>query len=118
MSVTAEEFRKWLQVFRIAISPPATGDVVGPSSSLAGDIATFSGTTGKIIQDSGVNITSGIISNATWGGAIISMAKGGTGAALTPLVGALAYSTAGNLALLPAGATGTLLTIATDGNPA
>jgi hypothetical protein len=30
-----------------------TGDVNGPSSSTAGDIATFSGTTGKVIQDSG-----------------------------------------------------------------
>lgn len=31
-----------------------SGDVTGPSSSVSGDIATFSGTTGKIIQDSGL----------------------------------------------------------------
>jgi hypothetical protein len=33
------------------------GAVVGPSSSTAADIATFSGTTGKIVQDSGVQVS-------------------------------------------------------------
>lgn len=32
------------------------GAVTGPASSVAGDIATFSGTTGKVVQDSGVSI--------------------------------------------------------------
>ena len=38
--------------------PPSTsgGDVVGPSSSVAGNFASFSGTTGKEIEDSGVAI--------------------------------------------------------------
>lgn len=33
------------------------GGVVGPASSTAGDLATFSGTTGKIVQDSGVSVS-------------------------------------------------------------
>jgi len=36
----------------------ATGDVTGPSSSVSGRVATFNGTTGKIIQDSGVALSS------------------------------------------------------------
>lgn len=35
-----------------------SGDVSGPNSSVDGDIAIFSGVTGKIINDSGVNISS------------------------------------------------------------
>lgn len=34
-----------------------SGDVTGPASSTSGNIATFSGTTGKIIQDSGKTLT-------------------------------------------------------------
>jgi hypothetical protein len=34
-------------------TPSTSGDVTGPGSSTSGDIATFNGTTGKIIQDSG-----------------------------------------------------------------
>jgi hypothetical protein len=42
------------------------GNVTGPSSSVAGDIAIFSDTTGKVIADSGVNISSlGLIQVAT-----------------------------------------------------
>lgn len=33
------------------------GAVVGPASSTAGDLATFSGTTGKVVQDSGVSVS-------------------------------------------------------------
>lgn len=33
------------------------GAVVGPASSVAADLATFSGTTGKVIQDSGVSVS-------------------------------------------------------------
>lgn len=35
-----------------------SGDVTGPSSGVAYDIVTFSGTTGKVLQDSGSNLTS------------------------------------------------------------
>lgn len=31
-----------------------TGDVVGPASAVSGNVTTFSGTTGKLIQDSGI----------------------------------------------------------------
>jgi len=33
-----------------------TGDVVGPGSATSGNVATFSGSTGKVIQDSGASI--------------------------------------------------------------
>ena len=36
----------------------ATGDVVGPASSVNNDIALFDGTTGKLIKDSGVTLAS------------------------------------------------------------
>ena len=35
-----------------------TGDVTGPASSTSGNLVTFNGTTGKIIQDSGITIAS------------------------------------------------------------
>lgn len=38
------------------------GAVTGPASSTAGNIATFSGTTGKVIQDSGFSVSSGAVS--------------------------------------------------------
>ncbi|MGE3784217.1 MAG: beta strand repeat-containing protein, partial [Alphaproteobacteria bacterium] len=38
-----------------------SGDVTGPASSVAGNVASFSGTTGKIIQDSGKALPSGTI---------------------------------------------------------
>lgn len=42
----------WVQV------GSGTGDVVGPASAVSGDVATFNGTTGKLVQDSGVLIGS------------------------------------------------------------
>lgn len=38
-----------------------TGDVVGPASSTTGNIATFSDTTGKLIQDGGKALPTGVI---------------------------------------------------------
>lgn len=35
-----------------------SGDVVGPASSTSGNLVTFNGTTGKLIQDSGVTVAS------------------------------------------------------------
>ena len=40
-------------------TPGGSGDVTGPSSSISGNITTFSGTTGKVIQDSGKTFSSG-----------------------------------------------------------
>jgi hypothetical protein len=37
--------------------PPVIGDVVGPASSVDGDVVLFDGTTGKLIKDSGVAFT-------------------------------------------------------------
>lgn len=45
----------------VAITSGGTGDVVGPASAVAGDITSFDGTTGKLIKDSGWNITSGVL---------------------------------------------------------
>jgi hypothetical protein len=39
-------------------TPSGSGDVVGPSSSVANRIVTFNGTTGKLIQDSGLTSSS------------------------------------------------------------
>jgi hypothetical protein len=39
------------------VTPAGTGDVVGPASSVTARIATFNGTTGKLIQDSGTLIS-------------------------------------------------------------
>jgi len=36
--------------------PASTGDVVGPASAVDGNIATFDGTTGKLIEDGGATI--------------------------------------------------------------
>lgn len=44
---------------------PGSGDVIGPGSSVDGDIAIFSGTTGKVIADSGININN-IAVNTPW----------------------------------------------------
>jgi hypothetical protein len=38
-----------------------TGDVVGPASSVSGNIATYNGTTGKLIQDGGKALPSGTL---------------------------------------------------------
>lgn len=38
-------------------APSGTGDVVGPASAVSGRVATFNGTTGKLIQDSGLTIS-------------------------------------------------------------
>ena len=49
-ATTAAEFRTAIG----AGSGSATGDVVGPASAVDGNIAVFDGTTGKLIDDSGV----------------------------------------------------------------
>jgi hypothetical protein len=52
--------------FRVAIGAGAGGgDVVGPVSSVSANFASFSGTTGKIIQDSGRAAPSGVIVGTT-----------------------------------------------------
>lgn len=46
------------QFFVSTSSGGGSGNVTGPSSSVSGDIAIFSGTTGKVIADSGTQISS------------------------------------------------------------
>ncbi len=58
------------------------GDVTGPASSTDNAIARFDGTTGKLIQNSGVQINdAGEVSVGVWKGTEIGISYGGTGAA-------------------------------------
>lgn len=43
------------------VAAPSGGDVVGPASSVTNRLATFNGTTGKLIQDSGL-----VVGNVVW----------------------------------------------------
>ncbi len=43
-------------LFGIATGAGSSGDVVGPASSVSGNIPTFNGTSGKLLQDSGESI--------------------------------------------------------------
>ena len=57
------------------------GDVTGPSSATDNAIARFDGTTGKLIQNSGVQINdSGEINVGVWKGTEVGIPYGGTGA--------------------------------------
>ena len=55
---------------KLAVNVPwesgGSGDVVGPSSAVSGNIATFSGTTGKLVQDSGYTIATSVPANAVF----------------------------------------------------
>jgi len=67
-------------------APPTGGDVTGPAGAVSGNLATYDGVTGKLIQDAGIN-TSAIPSSLP-----VPIAEGGTGqitagAALTGLGG-------------------------------
>ena len=44
-----------------AYVPTSGGDVTGPASSVSGNIATFNGTTGKVIQDGGKALPTGSV---------------------------------------------------------
>lgn len=52
---------------RICAAPTGGGDVVGPGSATDDNFASFSGTTGKVIQDSGVAISSVLVSGGALG---------------------------------------------------
>jgi len=65
------------------ITPVGGGDVVGPASSTAGRVATFNGTTGKLIQDGGVLLSSLSTTSHThltsiWGGSPQTVSSGST----------------------------------------
>jgi len=86
-----------------------SGDVTGPSSSTDNTVPRFDGSTGKIIQTSGVTINdSNEITTGAWKGTEISVAYGGTGAStLTGIIkgngtSAFTAATAGTDYLAPA----------------
>jgi hypothetical protein len=57
-----------------------SGDVSGPASSTDNRVARFDGSTGKLIQESGVSINdSGEITTGVWKGTEITVPYGGTG---------------------------------------
>jgi hypothetical protein len=45
-----------------SVSQAGLGDVIGPGSSINGNLCSFNGTTGKLIQDSGIS-SSGLLTN-------------------------------------------------------
>lgn len=62
---------QWQLLFKILQGLPdiggaaGTGDVVGPAGAVDGNIVIFDGVTGKLIEDSGINITD-IVTNDTF----------------------------------------------------
>lgn len=67
----------------LATAAGASGDVVGPASATDDAIARFDGTTGKLIQNSGVTVSDGNVVTATG----FSGALNGTVGATTPTTG-------------------------------
>ena len=55
---------------KLAVNVPwesgGSGDVVGPSSAVSGNVATFNGTTGKLVQDSGYTIATSVPADAVF----------------------------------------------------
>jgi hypothetical protein len=97
---------EWITV---ATGGGGTGDVVGPASSTDNTVVRFDGTTGKIIQTSGVTINdSNEITTGVWKGTEVGVAYGGTGAStLTGIIkgngtSAFTAATAGTDYLAPA----------------
>lgn len=102
-----------------------TGDVVGPGSAVSGNIAIYSGTTGKLISDSGVTALAAVTTSGGAGDAgklpalngsgvldtsflaTLTVAKGGTG---------LATLTANNVILGAGTSTPTFVAPSTSGN--
>jgi hypothetical protein len=76
--------RAYINSAWITLSTGGTGDVVGPASAVASNLAAFDGTTGKLIKDSGIamadvlsiaTIAQGDIFYATSGSAIAALNK-------------------------------------------
>jgi len=66
----------------IAATGSASGDVTGPGSSTDNAVARFDGTTGKIIQNSSLQVNdSGEVTVGVWKGTEVGLSYGGTGAA-------------------------------------
>lgn len=79
--------------------------VDGPTSAISGNLASYDGTKGTLIKDSGVSVSSGSITSGTWNGSIIGLTYGGTSANLTASAGGIVYSTSSALSILSGTAT-------------
>lgn len=70
---TITSWTDWRE-FSAGATGSGSGDVVGPASSVSGNLATFSGTSGKVIQDSGTALSSlattayvdGLVQGLSW----------------------------------------------------
>jgi hypothetical protein len=113
-----------------AVSGAGVGDVSGPASAVASNIAAFDGVTGKLLKDGGV-LSSSIVTKtgaetltnktmstgSTWGGNTVSPLFGGTGQT-SYVKGDTIFSSATNtLAKLPIGSLGEVLTVSSAGIP-
>jgi hypothetical protein len=72
---------------------PSTGDVVGPASAVSGNIATFDGTTGKLIQDSALAVTNTATLNTAQTFTALKTFSGSTSVAATKLTNAKEVTT-------------------------
>jgi hypothetical protein len=101
------------QVLTLAAGVPTwstvsgTGDVVGPASATNNAIATYNGTTGKLIQNSGATISAGVITASGFTGTASSATNIAGGA-----TGSVPYqSSTGSTTFLAAGSNGQVLTL-------
>jgi hypothetical protein len=100
------------------------GSVRGPGVAVNNRVATFNGTTGNLIKDSGTLITglatSGANSNITSLTGLttpLAVAQGGTNSTATPTAGGIGYGTGTAYAYSAAGTLGQVLTSAGAGTP-
>jgi hypothetical protein len=70
-----------------------SGDVVGPASAVSGNIATFDGTTGKLIQDSALAVTNTATLNTDQTFTALKTFSGSTSVAATKLTNAKEVTT-------------------------
>lgn len=109
-------------------TPAGTGDVVGPASATADNIAVFNGTSGKLVKDSGIVALQSVSTSAGSGDsgklavlngsgvfdtsflATTTVAKGGTGATTLAAHGVVIGNGTSAVAVTGAGTSGQVLT--------
>ena len=60
-NTTANQMYSYTAGVWIAVAGGGTGNVIGPGVSVAGDIAIFADTTGKLLADSGIHVANGAL---------------------------------------------------------